>query len=185
VLAVWWRVKTGGWRAECGVGCTIRRIGPSGARSSPFLSHAFAGRSAPDHPRNHSACIPILHHPRTILPNPRQRYGIARQPKPSWSLACRPLGPSVLRDRLTPFLMSPLGLLPAATTLSCLRAPVSPKNPPPPVAVLSVSPVPPARSPYPCCSPLLTLLLLFCQRSSLSLPLWRSPLQHCAAMPGQ
>lgn len=56
-------------------------------------------------------------------------------------------------------LLSRLELLPAAATTldclpACLRAPVSPINPP--VAVLSVSPVPPVRSPYPCCSPLLT-----------------------------
>ena len=122
------------------------------------------------------------------LSQPSQRY--CPQPKPSLSLACARLCCAALlaaegggcrrvfggEARSISVLLSRLELLPAAaSTHSCLRAPVSPKTRRTARRGF-VSPVPPAaHSPYSRCLPL--LLLLFFQRSSQQQqPLWRSPL---------
>ena len=176
-------MKTTRWRAERGVGCTIRRIGPSSAYTARFLSHTH-GHTV--HPITHASilAIPILHLPGLF--SQTLANGIARpQAKPPWSLACRP---SVLRtervvcqsDRVTPqsLLLSRLELLPAAaTTLDCLPASTG----------LTQKP---ARRRLVClacttCSLTVSLLLTITHfyYCSLSHPSWRSPLQPCAAMP--
>jgi len=85
-------VKTARWRAECGVGCTIRRIGPSSAccfshtdtqsTRSPTHRRIQDSKPTPTPTHTHSLTLPSMPMPmpipppppRTILPNPRQRY---------------------------------------------------------------------------------------------------------------